>query len=150
MTDAQKEVRGFNVQTELKFEHFPAYAQFLLENHLDEYVKGQLAFSREVNIPLLKYFKDIPEEELIIISTQSTRELFTGIATHEIESYIQNATDKWIENSLPLIERDHVVADDITLISYIRKKTLTKFLPYYTNDIVLSIKIIDESDRGKK
>jgi PAS domain S-box-containing protein len=147
MTGAERVKKNYAVQSKLKPEHFPAYAQFLLENHLDEFVKEQLSISREMNIPVLKYFENLPEEELLKISMQSVADMFQSIATHDIENYIKLASDKWIANRLPVVERDQVVADDIALSGTIRKKTLTKFLPYYTNDLHLILKIIDEIDQ---
>jgi len=147
MPGTEKEVKGFDIHSELKFEHFPGFAKFLLETHLDNFVKEQLFISREVEIPLLKYFENLSEEALINLSTESIAEFFECIAANNIKKYIADALEKWVSNQLPIVERDQVIAEDITLVSYIRKKTLIKFLPLYTTDLDIIIKIIDEIDQ---
>lgn len=147
MRGTEKELKSFDVHSELKFELFPGFAKFLLESYLEDFVKEQLFISREVKIPLLKYFETIPEEKLLKLSTESIAEFFECVAANNIKKYIADALEKWVSNQLPIVERDQVVAEDITLVSYIRKKTLGKFLPLYTNDINIILKIIDEIDQ---
>src|SRR6267378_24549 len=49
----------------LLFKFLPHYAQFLLTNKLEELAAEQLRLSREVKIPLLKYFQSLTEKELL-------------------------------------------------------------------------------------
>jgi hypothetical protein len=44
----------------LDLQYFPGYAKFLLKNKLQEFVKAHLELSREIKLPLLKFFRRTP------------------------------------------------------------------------------------------
>jgi len=54
---------------------------------------------------------------------------------------------QWVNNQLQLISRDQISPEDITLISLIRRKLFRDFLPSYSSDLNLYIKIMEEIDR---
>ncbi|MBP6730626.1 MAG: PAS domain S-box protein [Chitinophagales bacterium] len=131
----------------LKFTHFPGYARFLLDNRLTEFVLKQFEYSREVEIPLLKLFAHMPEAELVELSKVSNAEILLAAAENKLHENIAIATKQWKENLVPFFTREQVVADDITLVSLIRKKGLVFFLPQYTTDLNIAIQIINEIDK---
>ncbi|MFN8285703.1 MAG: PAS domain S-box protein [Chitinophagales bacterium] len=128
------------------FVHLPKFIHYILENKLEEFIREQLAVSREVDAPILKYFSSIPDEQLIQMSIEPTREFWMYLVNGDIETQINDTLDKWKKNQLPLISRDHVVADDITKGNYVRKVVLTKFLSGYTTDPNLFTIISVETD----
>ncbi|MEJ0057257.1 MAG: hypothetical protein WDN75_17345 [Bacteroidota bacterium] len=52
-----------SVGGDLEFVHLPGYARYLLDNKIEEFVNRSLKVSREMNIPLLRYFAGIPDEK---------------------------------------------------------------------------------------
>ena len=147
-TGAQKKEHGTTVQQHrLHFEYLPAYAQFLLENHQRAFTLALLRISREMNVPLLKYFAGMPEEALIALSMQSTGELLTYFSQNNVQGFIDKSVRSWQDNQLPLIQYDEVVVEDISTVSYARRKAFREFLPFYTQDSAAFLDITDEIDR---
>jgi len=88
----------------------------------------------------------MPEEQLVEMSKLSTIQFFDFLVENNAAGQIENAIKQWLENQLPLISREQVVAEDITLTSFMRKEALIHFLPLYTSDINLMLNIIREID----
>ncbi|RFS17958.1 PAS domain-containing protein [Emticicia sp. C21] len=130
----------------LHFKHIPAYAQYLLTNKLEDFTRTSLAISREVKVPLLRFFEGLPEDELIKLSIQGTQDYLGYFANNSIEEFIDLSIKRWEENQLPLVQDDEVVAQDISTVSFTRRKALRHFLPDYTNDLRLYNHILDEID----
>lgn len=134
-------------QGKLLFKFLPDYAQFLLTNKLEEFIAELLKLSREVKIPLLKYFASFSEQELLELSRKSNKEFLTALIENKMEDHLSISMKNWKDNRLPLITRDQIAAEDITLASFIRKKALLKFLPDYTADPVEIIDLVKELDQ---
>src|SRR4051794_22540441 len=130
----------------LDFIYFPPFAQFILDNKLKEFAAKTLQLSREVNLPLLKLFHSYTDEELIQLSIQNLKQSLTFFAENKANEIIKNSVRSWVNNDIPMISRDDVVADDITLVSFVRRKALREFLPLYTNDFSLFSNIMQEVD----
>ncbi len=54
------------------FKYIPAFAKFILENHLDEFVKEQIEWSFKLNLPLLRLFSHLSSEQMFEISKKTT------------------------------------------------------------------------------
>ena len=130
----------------LHFIYMPAYARFLLDHKLDEFVRTQLQLSRDAQIPLLKFFSGMSDEELIRIGTASMKELLEAFENNTVNELIERSVQSWINNQLPILGRDQILAEDITSISIIRRKTFRIFLPSYTTDITARFQLMDEID----
>ena len=131
---------------ELNFKCFPAYAQFILDNKLQEFALTTIKLSREVNLPLLKLFKSYSEEQLIQLSVHQIKETLKMIAANKTKEYIEDSLKKWRNNELPFASREVIAADDITLQSFIRRKVFRDFLHSYTSDMHLFSRIMEEVD----
>lgn len=127
--------------------HLPGFAGFILDYHLDAYVHEQLRLSREINLPLLKYFESLPQDRVFEIAKASSEELLTYLAKNKAREQVEAGLQKWLSNQLPVVNKDKIVAEDITLISYMRKQVLLHFIPLYTTDILESVEVIKEIDR---
>lgn len=129
------------------FKYFPAYAQFLLDHKLEEFALKLLQLSREVNLPLLKLFQSYTEEQLIRLGVQNIKDSLTFFAANKGRELIEHSVKMWLNNEIPMISRDAIVADDITLISFIRRKAFRDFLPFYTNEFAAYRDIMEEIDQ---
>lgn len=132
--------------TKLEFKVLPDYARFLLTHQLEAVARMQLQLSRDLNVPILKFFKDLPETQLVELSIQSSTEILTAFADNKINEFIELSVQNWINNQLPMIGRNEIVAEDITVFSFIRKQNLRIFLPLYTSDLQLALAITEEID----
>lgn len=136
-----------SLQDKLMFEYFPAYAKFLLQNKLREFAIEQLRLSRTTQLPLLKYFENFSEEELIELGIKTTSELLSCCAENKINEYIEASVQRWMNNKLPIITKSQINAEDVTLFSFIRRTLFKHFITSYTSDINLIIKILSEIDQ---
>ncbi|MDB5255362.1 MAG: hypothetical protein JWM14_57 [Chitinophagaceae bacterium] len=135
------------LKSKLIFDHLPAYASFLLENKLSECAKIQLTYSREENIPLLKFFGSYSEKQLLDLGKKTMSELLTAFSCNQVEQFIADASANYSKNNLTTLEREEVVAEDITILSFIRRKSLRVFLSTYTTDLRIVNEISEEIDR---
>ncbi|HYK47843.1 MAG TPA: PAS domain-containing protein [Parafilimonas sp.] len=131
----------------LQFKYFPAYARFLLENNVQQLVEEQLRLSRILNLPLLKFFESSGEAEMIKLGTETLTELLEYCADNRAKEYITLSLKRWIANQLPVVTRHQVVAEDITTLSLVRRRSFRHMLPLYTSDLDLYINVMDELDR---
>ncbi len=138
---------GKDSKDKLSFEYLPRFAIFILDHHLEAYVRDQLTNSFEEKIPILKFFAHLTEEELVQRGLKSNHEFFSALAENRIRAFIIKSADTYIKNQISFLEREQVVAEDITIVSFIRRKTLRKYLQLYTSDVSLFSNVMEEIDR---
>jgi PAS domain S-box-containing protein len=129
------------------FELLPDFAAFVLAHKLEEYSKHSLKFAREEDLPLLKSLSKYSDEELQQIGMQSAAEFLTSLAENKIYLHIELNVQKWLENQIEYIDQFDVAAEDITLLAFIRRKTLSCFVSDYTSDHNKKKKILTELDQ---
>jgi signal transduction histidine kinase len=134
-------------EQELKFKYLPAYAEYLLNNKLEDYVRHAVKNAIEMDIPILRFFKHLTEEQMLEMSMKSTADFFNVIINNNIKEYVRESVKRWAENQLPSISRDQVVAEDITMGTYLRKQGLMYFLPLYAPRTEDALEIVREIDR---
>jgi PAS domain S-box-containing protein len=130
----------------LNFELLPGYASFLLKERLDEYAHHQLQSARDMQFPLLKFFEHLGDEQLLALSKQSLTQFFQYIIENRAADQIKDSLEQWRNNMLPLVDKEQIVADDISLTGILRKLSFSKFLKDYTKDVEIAIKILIELD----
>jgi PAS domain S-box-containing protein len=133
-------------KTNLHFTYLPLFAKFLLDNHLPEFVKEQLRLSRQLDLPLLQYFKGMSEQELVSFSTQGVIELLDYFVQNKAAQQIEDARQRWVNDQLPNLGRNQVLAEDITGVSYVRKQAMMKFIPLFTSDTTELLELVKEID----
>jgi PAS domain S-box-containing protein len=132
----------------LVFTLLPEYASYLIENKLEQYVREQIRLSRELDLPVLKYLNNLSEDELVAFSKVRSRIFLEYFADNRASDLIEDSTKQWLADQLPQnIGRYQLSAADLTLISYIRKQSLLKFLPDYLDDLTQIIQLIQEVDQ---
>ncbi len=130
----------------IKFKHFPDFAAFILENHLEDFVETKIRFSKEEEIPLLNFLNKHVDEELLGVTHTSSIEFLNAFIHNRIEEFLEKSSRDYESNVLPLFESETVLAEDITLVSLIRRRVFRKMLPLYTNDMGLYADIMEELD----
>ncbi|MCW3077726.1 MAG: hypothetical protein JWO32_2335 [Bacteroidetes bacterium] len=133
-------------KTKFTFQYLTNYATYLLSNRLEEFVTVSIRFCREVDLPMLKPLSKFSEKELVNLSMESNRLMLEAIAKNSIAEYIEDNTKKWISNKLEVIDKNEILAEDLTLAFFIRRKTFAHFLDSYTKNVVLQKFIIAETD----
>ncbi len=129
-----------------KFKYLPDYADFLLKNKLTEFVTIGIRFCREVDLPLLKPLSKFSEQELVELSMESNRQILISLAKNDIANHIEENIKKWEANSIVGIDKEDVIAEDLTLGFFLRRKIFAYFLDTYTKNVVEQKFIIAELD----
>jgi len=114
------------------FKYLPAFAKFILENHLNEFVREQIDWSFEFKLPLLRFFTHLTPEQIFETSKKNNAELLSVLAENKAKEYIENSLRKWTTNKHELVEQSNIAVDDITLLNHIRQKGLQKWIYQYT------------------
>ncbi len=125
----------------------PEYANYLLANKLVDFVKEQIAISKEIKLPLLKYLEIMPQQQFFELASQSATEFLTKVAANKTHELITSSLKQWLSNELPEIKKDQILQDDITLIGFVRKTAFLKFLPCYSTNVLEIIEIVKEIDK---
>lgn len=121
----------------------PAFARFLLENHLDEVASEAVRLSRELNIPMMRYLT-VDDEELARLVKAGYVELLNCFIDGTTTELVAKSVERWKANQLPIIERDQIVADDIPLVGQVRRKLFHLFIPRYTTEPAKILGIVQE------
>ena len=128
------------------FPHLKEFAAFLLEHHLQEVAEANVQIAREVNLPLLKVFAHMSEQELLAFTKQSLETFLLQLVEQNALDYSKETLLKWRSDTLPHIPRSGVATSDLVLVYHVRKQILLKFIEHYTTDIKTSVSISRELD----
>ncbi len=94
----------------------------------------------------------VKEEELLGMSRESNRDILTGLSVNNIVPHIEKTLKSFITNEIKdgqgnkLIDRSEVIAEDIILASYIKRKTFAFFFHSYTQNAVMHTLLAAELD----
>lgn len=129
------------------FQYLPDYARYVLHNRFNDFVQERVRLHNEVDIPLLRFLKNMESDKILALTTSSSREMLSMLASNQVSFYIETTIHNWLSNQLPMISREQVHSHDITLVNFVRAKALRRFIPDYTADMGLYTTLLDEIDR---
>ncbi len=127
--------------------NFNKYCSFILDNYLDELTWDIIAGHRRHNIPLLKFFANLPEEELFRYGKNNITELLTEVMAERQDEYIQRAMKSWHDNRLAGVDKTKIEISDIFLINYSRKLALISLIEKYTEKPSEILELTKELER---
>lgn len=134
------------LKTSLYLTHLPQFAKFLHDHYLTEFAQEILRLHRQMELPLLKYFESLTEDEMKAFAVKSASDLLRHIADNKITEHLQFAKERWLSDQLPRIKRSQILAQDISSIAYVRKQGFLKFIPNYTTDVNAVIALVKDID----
>lgn len=126
--------------------YLPAFAQYILQHRLPDFVALMLQLSENAEIPVMRFLRHMSHEEKFEIIKAGSTELLTNLSQNKARQQIDESVKKWKENTIPVIQKEDIVAEDITLGMYIRKKCFLSFLPDYCNESDQLVRVIEELD----
>lgn len=129
------------------FKHLPAFAAFILHQQFDQFVAEVMRLYGEIDLPLARLFKSMPAEQLHAVAEGSMREMLALTASGNVEKYIEQAIQAWSTNEIPAIKPDQLHSQDITLVNYIKSRSLRYFIPLYTVDPRQAAELVEEIDQ---
>lgn len=130
----------------LIFRYFPEFARFIRENHLVAYIQEQIDLCRDFDLPIMKHLAHIPDNELVEMGIPGHTEFLEAAANNTLKQMLDKNLKTWDDDEMGILGREDIEAEDLTIGTNIRKKSLLKFLPLYTNDPFEIIEIIKEID----
>ena len=118
-----------------EYKHLPAYAQFLINNHIEDYASEQIRLSHLLHLPVLSSLqKRYSEQEMFAIAVKTSTEYLDFIAANKGKEQIMMSMTRWMQNQLEIVGQSEIGARDITLLSYIRGQSLKNFILEFTRD----------------
>jgi PAS domain S-box-containing protein len=111
------------------------------------YAEKQVAISRAVELPLLKHFAHMTESEIVAVGQESNSSFLLAAEENTLREKLLEDLNKWFSDKMSVLKKEEIVAEDITLMTFVRKKVLSSFLPLYTSDIQLATAIMSEIDQ---
>ena len=120
------------------------FAAFLKKEKLIPYSQDSIALAREMNIPVMKLFKDLSEEQLLHMSMNTNLHFLDSLID---DTALQNAGTNlklWEENKMPGISRTDIQASDLVLAYALQKKIMLTYLSQYTSSASEAILIMME------
>jgi signal transduction histidine kinase len=126
------------------FKYLPAFATFLLQEHLEEFAREQLELCYKFNLPLLRLFTHLKPDEIFEMSKKSSGELLSILAQNKAKEHLEESLRKWAADQHEMIGKFDIVAEDITLLNHIRQKGLKKWIWKYTSNPEEIIGLNDE------
>lgn len=131
----------------LDFKQLPGFAKFILHQRLDSFAQALIRLYLENDIPLLRFFSSMGDDQRLALVTASAREMLTLLATNNACQYIDQSVQNWLNNQIPMITREQVQAQDITLVNHVRGKVFRSFIPLYTDDRQVSFDLVEEIEQ---
>lgn len=130
----------------LLFKHLPKYAAFLLKQHLTDFVTELIRLSKEEDVPLLKYFTSMGDEKLFELGLTSNKKMLTLLSQNKSTEFIEETTNEFITNQLPIISREDILVEDIALVSLVRRKAFRNLLNRFTSDMTIFANVMEDVD----
>jgi PAS domain S-box-containing protein len=129
------------------FKYLPDFARYILDHHLDEFVQDQISLSREVNLPLLRFLRNMDEVQLFTLSKTTTIEYLNYLAANRAKDQLIEAASKWLKDKLEVIGKFEISAEDITVFNYMRGRLFKKWIKTYPVSVDQKLDLIEEIDK---
>jgi len=123
-----------------------AFAAFVRDQQLEDYVRLQLEAAKGLDLPMLRRMQDIPQETLVAYGMDGEREFLTFLTEDRGREFVELSLSRWRQDALVLIGKLHVEVEDITGLNLVRKRVLGMLLPHYTTDLTAALAILSELD----
>jgi len=134
------------IRPKINFNYLSDYASFLLENKLNDFALEMLKITREEKVSFLPYYETLSEQDKIDLFLKNSKKLLGYMVRKETQKYL-NLILKWlIDNQFTSIKTTQIVANDIIIFAFINRKVFRNFLSQYTNEIAVSVNIMEEAD----
>ncbi|RYF97522.1 MAG: PAS domain S-box protein, partial [Chitinophagaceae bacterium] len=135
-----------NGKDHLIFSAVPRFAQYILDNHFEEYLYKEIAIARSMEIPLWKKYRDVAAEDLAKNSRAYFTSFLQALATNTVHENLQVNIENYKQDLLKGVTRDLITPEDFILTHAARKKALLSFVCHYSSSSDEIVKIIDEID----
>jgi signal transduction histidine kinase len=120
------------------------FALFLREHHLEEVARENLRLARKLDMPLMKLFADMPEDQLLQMSMASLGQFLTDLAEGKALETAAKSLREWEEDKIPGIPKEAVQPSDLVLVYAAQKQAMLKFLPDFAPGTEAVVPVVTE------
>ena len=120
------------------------YSGFLIQNKLEELTQENLRLLLLYDIPIMKFFSHLSEEDLYQLSRVSVEKFVRALLDGTARADAKQSLKQWEDDEIPGIPKGDIHPSDLVLVYTIQKQGLLKFLPEYTTAVTEAINIIKE------
>ena len=117
------------------------FISFIKENHLKDHVSYYLKLVKEMDIPLMKLFSHLSDEELLRLSMEGQKKLLEDFEKGEALAAAAQSLKDWEEDKIPGIPKNSLHPSDLVYIYKAQKLSILKFLSLYTSDVKEGLQI---------
>ncbi|HEX6335027.1 MAG TPA: PAS domain-containing protein, partial [Flavisolibacter sp.] len=129
-----------------QLEYLPGLAQYILRDRLQDFVSLQMRFINEVPLPLMRFFGQLSYQEQERLVREGAEKLLGYLARNEPAAFIEESVTQWEQNQMPVLDQSDITAEDITMATYLRKKSLLHFIPDYASGVDHIVALVNEID----
>jgi signal transduction histidine kinase len=120
------------------------FAHFIRKKHLEAYAAAELKLLLSKDIPLMKLFQHLSQEQLKELTMHSLDLFLEGFEKGTAFEDAAKSLRQWEADELPGIPKNAIEPSDLILVYYVQKVSLLKFLPYFTSDANELIHLVTE------
>jgi signal transduction histidine kinase len=120
------------------------YAVFLRENFLQRLASEHLEGARKMELPLLKFLGQVPENVVYKMSEDGMLKFLNGIEKGTAVRDAEENIKKWDKGQVPEIPREALLPADLVKLYSLQHQLLLKYIPEYTTDLKEAFHILDE------
>lgn len=121
------------------------FLAFINKECLEDAAKETLRIAKEIDFPLMRLFKHLPDETLLQMGMESLREFCTSMADGTfMEKQVINLK-KWEDDTMDGgISKASIQPTDLVMVYTMQKKALHQFIPRFTKDPEEIIEIVND------
>ena len=123
------------------------YSIFVRSSKLEEFVAAYIDNIHSSNVPLPSYFSHITPEQLNASARLGILKLLNSVESGVAIEDVKQKLDNWKKKGFSGIPREAISLKDVTLIYLAQKLAFQTFLPSYTTDIEVAVKVINEIEQ---
>ena len=128
------------------FEWLPRFAQFLQEQHGEEFIRTYLELAQTGGYPMLEQFRHLKGDDLFYMEKESVESLLQDLSQNKGKEQVETAVEKWVPDRIGMDGRLHVSSSVITLGAYVQGKAFKKWIPRFTDNVQEALQLSDEID----
>ncbi|MDB5097881.1 MAG: multi-sensor signal transduction histidine kinase [Cyanobacteria bacterium RYN_339] len=122
------------------------FAAFVRRDHLDELAIENLKRARELDLPLLRLFAHVSDQDLLAQSSASLGLFLDNLAAGKALEVSAQDMARLEADELPGVSRDAVEPADLVLAQAAQRQSLLRFLDRYTSDPVTMVALVHAID----
>ncbi len=129
---------------QLTLKYLPKYAHFILTHYVVEFTNEIIRLSHDEEVSYFKNYQSLSEEEYYELNFKSNNRLLEHLGNKNVTAFIHASTDEYMNNRLPVVDKEDILAQDIIINCMIIRKGFRHLLKHYTTDPNYFILVMDD------